>query len=140
MKHSYCKLALAACTLLATAGAFAQSAEYRRGYDDGYRAGRDSVRSPQHSDRGDDGRQQMRIRIRILDARYGRGRRLCDARPAVQQIVNQQGETDFEVSNNLCGDSAPGETKTLEVTYQCGRDNPVRASADEGRGMRIRCR
>ena len=121
---------VALCT--ASVSAFAQSQEYRRGYDDGFRAAQNGNQSSDDRGRGQ--------RISILEARYGRGGRVCDARRSVQNIVDQQGETTFEVNNNLCGDPAQNQTKTLSVTFQCGRSNPVRTSADETEGLRIACR
>ena len=126
---------IALCT--ASVSAFAQSQEYRRGYDDGFRAAQNGGQSGGYQSGDDRGRGQ---RISILEARYGRGGRVCDARRSVQNIVNQQGETTFEVNNDLCGDPAQNQTKTLYVTFQCGRSNPVRTSADETEGLRIACR
>ncbi len=137
---------LATCFMAFGSAAWSQSREYKHGYEEGFKAGRDSVLQGDHRhdrrDRRDDERHDgdnRDVRIRILDARYGRGRRVCDAAPAVQRFVNQRGEGVFQVGNDLCGDPAPSEPKTLEVTYQCGQQGPVRASADEGRELRIRC-
>lgn len=130
---------LATCFMVCGSTAWSQSREYKRGYDAGFEAGRSSVRNGDHrGDRHEDGRRDARIRV--LDANYGRGRRVCDARPAVQRFVDQRGEGTFQVSNDLCGDPAPNESKALDVTYQCGRDNPVRVTANEGDALRIRCR
>ena len=150
-------LGLAALCAVAAPAALAQSAEYRRGYEDGFRAaqsggqpqqpgfgigGYGGPRQPDYApgygnnDGGGGGR-----RIAILDARYGRGNSVCDAREAVQQIVDERGGAAFEVNNDLCGDPAANQTKVLNVTYRCGRGGgAVRASAPEGRALRIACR
>lgn len=144
------KLIAAATLCAASVSVWAQSPEYRRGYDDGFRAGQQSQQQPggypqggypqggfppSGFDRGNRG-----PRIEILDARYGRGNRACDARGSVQAIVDQQGGAPFEVNNNLCGDPAPNQPKALDVTYRCGGSGPVRVSASETQGMRIACR
>jgi hypothetical protein len=127
---------LTTCFLVCGSAALAQSREYQRGYDEGFQAGRSSVAPAPGFRQGGRG---IGMRIRILDARYGDGRRHCDARRSVQQIVDQRGEGVFQVSNALCGQWSPNAISTLEVTYQCGRNNPVHTSAEEGQNMRIRC-
>lgn len=131
---------LATCLMVCGSAAWSQSPQYKRGYDDGFQAGRESVlQHERRAERRDDRRDEQAIRV--LDARYGRGRQVCDAGPAVQQFLDQRGQADgFEVSNELCGDPAPNQTKSLTVTYQCGGSDPVRVSANEGNALRIRCR
>ena len=121
-------LALAA----ASGAAFAQSAEYRRGYDDGYAAGLRAARGD--GDRIPDGE-----RLRILEAEYGARGSACDARHALRDALGRDGGA-VRVGNQLCGDPAVGTPKRLTVVYRCGRDEPVRVSVRENDTLRLSCR
>jgi len=120
----------------ASTSAFAQSADYRRGYDDGYAAGQRDSRGDR-GDRGDRGRSEWGIRIEEAD--YGTRGAMCDARRAVRQAVERSGDA-VPVGNHLCGDPAVGAIKRLNVVYRCGNGEPVRASAREGETLRMACR
>jgi hypothetical protein len=132
--------AVAMIALLSPLGAAqAQSMEYRRGYDDGYRAGMDAARGgnsrgPEVTESG--GRQ----RIIIEDAVYGDRDGVCDARPAVQAMVDRQREPLIRADNRLCGDPAPRRGKTLEVTYRCGNGRMLRAALREDTQAVLTCR
>lgn len=117
----------------ASTSAFAQSADYRRGYDEGYAAGQRDSRG----DRGDRGRSEWGIRIEEAD--YGTRGAMCDARRAVRQAVERSGDA-VPVGNHLCGDPAVGAQKRLDVVYRCGNSAPLRASAREGETLRLACR
>jgi hypothetical protein len=135
-------LLVATCFMVCGSAAWSQSRQYQRGYDAGYQAGINSVQQGDHRDGRRDERHDGGNRdahIRVLDAQYGRGNRVCNAAPVVQRFVDQRGEGTFQVSNDLCGDPAPNETKTLNVTYQCDRENPMRIAANEGNPLRISC-
>lgn len=118
----------------------AQSTEYRRGYDDGYRAG--NAAAAQGAMRPSYGNQDQQggRRVNVLKAVYGRGNAACDVRDVVQDIVDRQGPNRFEASNELCGDPAPNQTKVLDVTYQCGGNRPMRVVTEEGQVVRLNCR
>jgi len=113
----------------ASTSAFAQSAEYRRGYDDGFAAGQRAGR--------DGGRGQGWDRPRVEEAMYGARGAMCDARHAVRQEVERNGAV--LVGNQLCGDPIRNVEKRLSVVYRCG-DDQLRASARENETLRLSCR
>ena len=76
--------------------------------------------------------------IRVTGAYYGTDRKNCDATKFVQQRANGKRSYSFEVSNNICGDPARGERKSLEVTYRCGQLHKT-ASANEHRTIYLGC-
>lgn len=111
--------------LAAASTAQAQSAEFRRGYDQGYRDGVAAAQSGQVQAPLPPYPPQVRIEV----ARYGVGRSTCDARDALQQrLANPQQGYQIRVDNGLCGDPAPGQVKQLVVRYRC---------VDEGGGQRM---
>jgi hypothetical protein len=115
----------------ATTSAFAQSAEYRRGYDDGYAAGLREAGGG-----GGDGRGW---RVYVEDAEYGTHYASCDARRAVRhQIERNRGAV--RADNQLCGDPAHGEPKRLRIVYRCGDSEAVRVVARENETVRLSCR
>jgi len=116
----------------ASTSAFAQSADYRRGYDDGYAAGQRDSRG----DRGDRGRDWG---VRVEQADYGSSRGMCNARRAVRDIIERGGDI-IPVGNQLCGDPAVSTQKRLTVVYRCGNSEPVRVSARENENLRLSCR
>lgn len=122
----------------ASSAAFAQSAEYRRGYDDGYAAGQRDARD----DRGGPGGPGGPVawgRVHIEEAEYGVRGATCNARRGVRdQLERNRGN--IEVNNQLCGDPAPGEQKRLRLVYRCGDSAPARVVAREGERLRLNCR
>lgn len=114
----------------ASTSAFAQSAEYRRGYDDGYAAGQLAAR--------DNDRRPGVPRVRIVEAEYGARGGSCDPSSRVSREIERTGAV--VVRNELCGDPAPGEQKRLRIVYRCGHSEPMRAFAREGETLRVRCR
>lgn len=136
MKKQAFALAAAAAMLAAPLGAaHAQSAEYRRGYDDGYRAGMDAARG---GDAGMNG--GGRRRIIIEDAVYGDRDGACDARQAVQAMVDRGRDPVVQANNGLCGDPAPRRAKSLEVTYRCGNGRMLRTTIREDTQAVLSCR
>jgi hypothetical protein len=118
----------------ATTSAFAQSAEYRRGYDDGYAAGL------REAGGGRDGRGEGRgWRVFIEDAEYGTHFASCDARRAVRSQVERNRGT-VRADNQLCGDPARGEPKRLRIVYRCGDREAVRVVARENETVQLSCR
>ena len=114
----------------ATTSAFAQSAEYRRGYDDGYAAGLREA-----GGRGD----RRGGRVFVEDAEYGTHFTSCDARHAVRyQVERNRGSV--RADNQLCGDPARGEPKRLRIVYRCGDSEAVRVVARENETVRLSCR
>ena len=124
-------LALAA----ASTGAFAQSAEYRRGCDVGYATGqRDARNGPDGA-----GGSMSWGRLHIEEAEYGVRDASCNARRSVRdQVERNRG---FVTANDqLCGDPAPNQQKRLRVVYRCGDSAPARAYARQGERLRLSCR
>ena len=121
--------------------AFADSTEYRRGYDQGYRDGVENHDS-QGQQRGSMGR------IDIERARYGTRNASCNPEAKLQKAVSrsQQGNDwrrrsiSIAANNHLCGDPAPNHTKQLDVSYRCGNGSMLRAQAREGNNITLNCR
>ncbi|MBK6928610.1 MAG: hypothetical protein IPH15_14215 [Comamonadaceae bacterium] len=133
MSRSMSVLGFAALVLVA-GSAHSQSAEYRRGYDQGYRDGAAAAgnQSPYPNGMG---------QITISSALYGiRGAR-CDARDSLQALVAGKRRIDVKVDNDLCGDPAPNQAnKQMTVTYSCGNGSERRVSGPEGSILAIGCR
>ena len=136
------RLAGAALLLCASACAMAQSQEYRRGYDQGYRDGiaaaQEGGREWRGGRRGDN--EHGRWRIEIERADYGVREGSCDARPAVMQALARGGNLSITAGNQVCGDPAPRKRKRLTVIYRCGDSDTQRAEADEGDALTLNCR
>jgi hypothetical protein len=132
-------VAAAVVLLVPLAAAHAQSMEYRRGYDEGYRAGMDAARGGNMGGPGMEPGGGGR-RIIIEDAAYGDRDGACDARPAVQAMVERQREPLVRADNRLCGDPAPRRGKTLEITYRCGNGRMLRTAIREDTQAVLSCR
>ena len=76
--------------------------------------------------------------ISITRAVYGFGSRICEATRWVRSRANGRQTAQLEVSNDICGDPAPGDRKSLEVSYVCG-SVPKQASANEHRTVYLDC-
>ena len=110
--------------------AFAQSTEYRRGYDQGYRDGIEA-QSQQGGAVG---------RIIIEDASYGTRDSACDLRNTVQEAVGWRRNISIKANNELCGDPAPNRVKRFNVRYRCGDGPVLRAQTREGGTVTLNCR
>lgn len=123
---------------------------YRRGYDDGYAAGyrralEEGSRPPVVITPAPPPPvpvQPVAPRpngpINVTRAFYGSPSRSCDATRFVARQANGRLTANVGVTNEMCGDPAPGSRKQLEVTYTCGR--VVRqASAYEHRAVYLDC-
>lgn len=137
MKTTYSLLAGAALLLAASTAAMAQSQEFRRGYDQGYRDGMAAAQGGGRDWRGND---QGRWRMEIERAEYGVREGFCDARPAVMQALAHGSNFSITVGNQLCGDPAPHKRKRLTVMYRCGDGEVRRGQADEGGALTLSCR
>lgn len=116
-----------------SASAFAQSNEYRRGYDQGYRDGIEA-QAQQGQPGGPPGR------IIIDDATYGTRDAACNVRDVIQQAVGRRRNISITANNELCGDPAPKQRKWLDIRYRCG-DGPVaNARTREGGTVTLNCR
>ncbi len=76
--------------------------------------------------------------ITISSARYGSDKKGCNATHWLARRVNGQRTASVQVENNICGDPAPGQRKSLEVTYVCG-SFAKEASAYEHRTLFLDC-
>jgi hypothetical protein len=110
---------------------FAQSNEYRRGYEDGFAAGQRAA----FEQRGD----HRDWRVHIEEAEYGVRGAMCDAREAVREQARRN-DGAVHAGNELCGDPARGARKYLNIIYRCGDGEPLRAGAREGETVRLSCR
>lgn len=132
MKVTIAQLVTVLALTAASTSAFAQSGEYRRGYDEGFAAG-------QRAAQGGPGPRPGWDRIRVEDADWGVRGSMCDARQAVRNQIERNGGA-VTANNNLCGDPARGAHKRLSITYRCGDSDPVRVTAREDETLRLDCR
>lgn len=108
--------------------------DYRRDY----RYGTPYVR-PQPYPYPDYGQRAQRMGgLQILEAWYGRGRRVCDAAHTMRRACEGQPGCEVKAGNELCGDPAPGVVKGLTVTYRCHGD-VRRAEQREPGHIGLRC-
>ena len=131
IKHIAALLTLAA----ASTSVFAQSADYRRGYDDGYAAAQRDAR--EDGGRGDRGRD--RSYLQILEAAYYGPDGSCNARRGVRAEVEENRGV-VAASDKLCGDPDVGARKTLRIVYRCGDDAPQRLVVRQYEKARLSCR
>lgn len=125
----------AALLLAASSGAvFAQSQEFRRGYDQGYRDGVTAARN----NTVDNGR--FGPRYRIDRATYGVGNAVCDATPTLRQRLPAPPGSALIADNGLCGDPAPGTPKSLNVQYRCDNGPVLRTNIPENAPIQLGCR
>ena len=131
-KNVLCALGfITLCAL--SVSAFAQSREYQRGYDQGYRDGAEAqIRQDQQ-----DG---PAARILIEEANYGTREASCDARDTLQNAVGWRRNVSITANNQLCGDPAPNRPKQLYVVYRCGDGPALRARTREGGTVTLNCR
>ncbi|HYC38356.1 MAG TPA: hypothetical protein VEC19_18155 [Usitatibacter sp.] len=111
---------------------------YERGYDRGYQRGlREGERRaetpvpapPKAAPTGP---------IRITGAFYGTSSRTCNATRWVARRADGKRAFSVKVSNEICGDPAHGDRKSLEVSYQCGGMSKT-ASAREHQTLFLSC-
>ena len=128
---------------MASTSAFAQSREWQRGYDagfrDGFAAGQNAGSGGVPPFQPPPGNRPQPGRLVIDDAQFGIRGATCDARWAVQSAVDRHGPNRIYASTQLCGDPAPNRAKTLWVTYRCENRRSVSVSAPEGRWLNLNC-
>jgi hypothetical protein len=76
--------------------------------------------------------------ITVSRAVYGNGSRVCEATRWAARHANGRSTATLDVTNNICGDPAPGARKSLDVTYVCGSIAKT-ASANEHRSITLDC-
>lgn len=119
--------------------ASAQSRDWQRGYEAGFRDGVASVQGGGNPPPFQPPTGWQPGRLVIQEATFGVRGGVCDARPAVQSIVDRQGPNRVYASTQLCGDPAPNRPKTLWLTYSCDNRRPTSVSAPEGRWLNLSC-
>lgn len=131
-QHTLCVIGFMTLSMVSTF-ANAQSAEYRRGYDQGYRDGLEAQGRQQHHG-------GSRLPIEVEDAQYGVRGASCDARAQLQQAVGWRRHVSVAVNNNLCGDPVPGVQKRLRITYRCDNGEVFEVRGAEGSVVTLYCR
>jgi hypothetical protein len=117
-------------------------AGYRAGYDDGFQRGYDKamreVAAPPAPVAVPVPPPRASGPITISRAVYGNGSRTCDASRWAARMSNGRATATLDVSNKICGDPAPGDRKSLDVTYVCG-SIAKSATAYEHRSVFLDC-
>lgn len=115
---------------------------YERGFDRGYRKGsQDAERRPvpvAPPPPPPAPPPQILGPIKVTSAFYGTSSKNCDATRFVGRQSNGHRQHSFKVTNEMCGDPARGDRKTLEVVYWCG-DVSRSASAREHQTIFLNC-
>jgi hypothetical protein len=76
--------------------------------------------------------------ITVSLASYGTSNRNCNATHYVARRANGKLSASIDATNSICGDPAPGDRKSLDVTYVCG-DRAKTATAYEHRTVYLNC-
>jgi hypothetical protein len=76
--------------------------------------------------------------IRITGAVYGTSSRNCDGTRWLAHRANGKRSYSVEITNDICGDPARGDRKSLDVSYYCGEIEKT-ASANEHRTIYLSC-
>jgi hypothetical protein len=74
----------------------------------------------------------------VIRAHYGTSSKNCDATRFVRRQGDGHRQHSFKVTNEMCGDPARGDRKTLEVAYWCG-EIERHASAREHQTIFLNC-
>lgn len=76
--------------------------------------------------------------IVVIRARYGDDNKSCDLTAWAAKHFNGRTSGDVEVTNQICGDPAPGSRKSLRVEFLC-RGQTRTAEAYEHRRLGLYC-
>lgn len=146
-------LAAMLCAACLAPAAAAQSNDYQQGYregfDQGFKQGYDRAAREAGSqiNQPPPGATMVvpaapmvpKRGIIVLRAWYGDGeRRSCNLTGWAARHFNNRTSQSVNVTNQICGDPAPGERKQLTVEYMCGAETK-RESAYEHRSLSISC-
>ncbi len=114
---------------------------YRRGYERGFERGyqRGLEEGERRAASAPPARPAPSGPIRVTGAFYGTAARTCDATRFVKQRADGRRSHSLKVTNEMCGDPAHGDRKTLEVTYRCGPALLKTASAREHQTIYLDC-
>jgi hypothetical protein len=114
---------------------------YERGYDRGYNKGfQEGTRRPVNVAPPPPAAPPPPVLgpIRVAGAQYGTSSKTCDATRFVRHQADGKRPHSFNVTNEMCGDPARGDRKTLEVTFWCGEVSRT-ASAREHQTIFLNC-
>jgi hypothetical protein len=111
---------------------------FKDGWMEGYEQARKELGSSQRPAQPVADAKPMPYPITISIARYGDSSRDCDAIQYVARRANGRMSVSVDVTNGMCGDPAPGQRKSLDVTYVCGNRSKT-ASAYEHRPVYLDC-
>jgi hypothetical protein len=111
---------------------------FKDGWKEGYAQARKELGSSQKPVQPIADAKPMPYPITISIARYGDSSRDCDATHYVSRRANGRMSVSVDVTNGMCGDPAPGQRKSLDVTYFCGNRSKT-ASAYEHRSVYLDC-
>jgi hypothetical protein len=120
---------------------------FKEGFDEGYRKGIEeadkraaAAASAAAAAAAEASKPRPTGPIMVTRAIYGpsSGGGSCDATRWVARKANGQRSASVDVTNNMCGDPAPGKRKSLEITYICGA-MVKEASAFEHRSAYLDC-
>jgi hypothetical protein len=110
---------------------------YAKGYKDGFDAGYQKALAEQ---RAAVEAAAKNAPIVVISAMYGpenSGKR-CDASRYIRKEANGRRNASVPITNDMCGDPAPGERKRVEVTYLCAQVTKT-ANAYEHRSVYLSC-
>jgi len=83
-------------------------------------------------------RQQSNT-IKIIEAKYGKNNRNCDATGFVISQCDGKMKCQFTTTNAMCGDPLYGTKKEIIVKYTCGYASERYGKADENSTLSISC-
>lgn len=111
---------------------------YERGYDRGYRRGFQEGEKRALPPPPPPPPPPVLGPIKVASAFYGTASKNCDATRFVRRQADGRRQHSFKVTNEMCGDPAHGERKTLEVVFWCGQISRT-ASAREHQSIFLNC-
>lgn len=134
-------LIIAAGLIFANIAGAQQSADFKAGYSQGYKDGFDAGYNKGMAEAGKAVEATSKgFPIAVTAATYGPegSSERCDATRYVRKAANGQRSVSVPITNNMCGDPAPGKRKSCEITYLCGSVAKT-ASAYEHRSAYLYC-
>jgi hypothetical protein len=117
---------------------------FKEGFDEGYRKGveeadkRAAAAANAAAAAAAEASKRPTGPITVSSAVYGTSSKSCNAMRYVAPKANGKRTASIDVTNNMCGDPAYGERKSLEITYICGSVAKT-ASAYEHRTAYLDC-
>jgi len=96
---------------------------FKEGFSEGYRKGLEEVErraAAAAAAAAEAAKPRPTGPITVSNAYYGTSSKNCNATHWLARRVNGKRSASVTVENTICGDPAPGQRKSLEVTYVCG--------------------